>query len=76
MNYQTRRWIMFAVVTVLGLLKFTGLLAALVMVVSLFVWAINSGGFLGWWMANDMLNIAGVILEAIGTAITSLLSDR
>lgn len=67
---------MFAVVTVLGLLKFTGLLAALVMVVSLFVWAINSGGFLGWWMANDMLNIAGVILEAIGTAITSLLSDR
>lgn len=67
---------MIAVVTMLGLLKFVGLTTMLVLVMGVFMWCINSGGILGWWMANDMMEIAGHIIEAIITVIADMMSSN
>jgi hypothetical protein len=63
---------MLAVVTFLGVMKVIGLIGALMLVLGLFVYAIEAGGIFGWWMANDMIDIAGHILTAIGEAIGSM----
>jgi hypothetical protein len=67
---------MIAVITMLGLAKFLGLTTLLVMVMGLFMYAVNSGGILGWWMANDMIEIAGHIITGIMAVIAEMMSSN
>lgn len=67
---------LIAAFTMLGLLKFLGLTTLLLMVFALFAYAVNSGGILGWWMANDMIDIAGHIIAAIGAVIAEMMNNK
>ena len=63
---------MFAVVTVLGVLKLLGLLGLAFIALAAALHWMSYGGFIGFWMANDMIHLLGVILTAIGEAISSM----
>ena len=62
----------------LASLTFGGVCWAIVLVVGLFLtlvafgsW-ITHGGIIGWWMANSMMELIGVILKALIECIASM----
>lgn len=63
---------MFAVFTFLGAFQLFGLMMAVVFIIGLIFWAIESGGIFAWFFANDMMDLLGVALEAIAKIISDM----
>lgn len=64
---------MLATITFLSCLELIGLVVLAVLLVAAFVYWISHGGFIGWWMANDVMRLLGAVLSAIGEAIMGIL---
>lgn len=64
-----------ATVTVGGVLTIIGLVVLFVIVLAAFGHWVGQGGILGWWMANQMFELLGVILQAIFACIAAMLDN-
>lgn len=64
---------MLATITFVACFQLVGLVVLAAILAVAFAYWVNCGGFIGWWIASDMMNALGVVLSAIGEVILGML---